>query len=155
MPTLIIYACIAIAAVGTLIAGYAKVHGDGVKQGEAQVQTKWDAANREAEVQARAKEAADKQAKEKADAAHQAAVDRLNASVAKLRADADKRRAAFLPSTAPASGGADTACFDRNTYLGAYGSLVEGLRGLANEGTQAVSDLDDLKRRAQKGALPH
>jgi len=145
---LIIYAVVAIALIGSLIGGYVKIHGDGVKQGVAETQAKWDAANRAAEAQARAKEAADKQAKEKADAQHQAALNSLNASIAKLRSDADKRRTAFLPATAPASSGADRACFDRPLYLGAYGSLVEGLRGLANEGTKAVADMDDLKRRA-------
>ena len=148
MPTMVIYAVVAIAFIGALVGGYAKVHGDGVKQGEAQVQTKWDSANRAAEAQARAKEAADKQAKEKADAKHKADLDSLNASIAKLRSDADRRRAAFLPST-PNPSGADTACFDRPLYLGAYGVFVESLRGLANEGTQAVADLDDLKKRAR------
>ena len=124
-----------------------KIHGDGVKQGVAETQAKWDAANRAAEKAARTQEAADKQAKEKSDAAHQVALDSLNASIAKLRSDADRRRAAFLPATAPTSSGADTACFDRPLYLGAYGNLVEGLRGLANEGTKAVADMDDLKKR--------
>ena len=147
---LILYAVVAIALIGSLVGGYMKIHGDGVKQGEAQVQTKWDAANRAAESQARSKEMADKLQRDTADAEHKVVINRLNASIAKLRADADKRRAAFLPSTPSASGGADTACFDRPLYLGAYGSLVEGLRGLANEGSQAVADLDDLKHRAQQ-----
>ena len=146
---LIGYAVAAIALIGALVGGYTKIHHDGYAQGTAEIQTKWDAANRAAEAQARAKEAADKQAKEKADAAHQVAVDRLNASIAKLRRDADSRIANFLPPAAAPSGSPDTACFSRPVYLGAYGSLVEGLRGLANEGTAAVADLDDLKRRAQ------
>ena len=145
----IIYAVVAIALIGAAAGFYGKIHHDGYEQGSAEVQTKWDAANRAAELQARAKEAADKEAKEKADAEHQAALDRLNADIGKLRADADRRRAAFLPAAPSAARGADTACFDRPQYLGAYGSLVEGLRGLANEGTKAVADLDDLKRRAQ------
>ena len=150
MPTMLIYAVVAIAFIGALVGGYAKVHGDGVKQGEAQVQTKWDAANRAAEAQARAKEAADKQDKEKADAQNKAAVATLNATVAKLRRDADARRAAFLPSSATAPGNPDTACFDRPLYLGAYGSLNEGLRRLSDEGSQAVTDLNTAKAWATK-----
>ena len=145
----LVYIIAGIVFLAALAGVYVKVHGDGVAQGKAEVQALWDAANRKAEAQARAKEASDKKAKEKADAEHQAALDSLNASIAKLRSDADKRRANFLPPTAPSACGADVAAFDRPLYLGAYGSLVEGLRGLANEGTKAVADLDDLKRRAQ------
>lgn len=146
----IIYAVVAIALIGAAAGFYGKIHHDGYEQGSAEVQTKWDAANRKAEGEARAKEAADKLAKEKTDAEHKAAVDRLNASIAKLRADADRRRAAFLPAAPAATASSDTACFDRPQYLGAYGSLVEGLRGLANEGSQAVTDLDSAKKWAQK-----
>ena len=146
----IIYAVVAIALIGAAAGFYGKIHHDGYEQGQAEKQADWDAANRKAETQARAKEAADKLAKDTADAEHKAAVDRLNASIAKLRADADRRRASFLPATPAAAAGSDTACFDRPQYLGAYGSLVEGLRGLANEGTQAVADLDTAKKWAKK-----
>lgn len=147
---LILYAVVAIALIGSLVGGYMKIHGDGVKQGKAEVQTLWDAANRKAEAQARAKELADKLRKDTADAENKATVDRLNASIAKLRSDADRRRAAFLPPTTSTAPGLDTACFDRPQYLGAYGSLVEGLRGLANEGQKAVTDLDTAKKWAKR-----
>ena len=146
---LILYAVVAIALIGSLVGGYMKIHGDGVKQGEAQVQTKWDAANRAAEAQARAKELADKLKKDTADAEHKAAIDRLNASISKLRRDADSRRASFLPAAPASAGGADTACFDRAAYLGAYGELLQKLRGLADEGSQAVTDLNTAKTWAQ------
>ena len=145
----IIYAVVAIALIGAAAGFYGKIHHDGYEQGSAEVQTKWDAANRKAEGEARAKEAADKLAKDTADAEHKAAVDRLNASIAKLRADADRRRAAFLPATPAATASSDTACFDRAKYLGAYGDLVEGLRGLADEGTHAVADLNTAKKWAK------
>ena len=147
---MIAYLIAGVALIAALIGGYVKSHGDGVKQGEAQVQTKWDAANRAAEAQARAKEAADKLKKDTADAENKAAVATLNATVAKLRRDADARRAAFLPSSATAPGNPDTACFDRPLYLGAYGSLTEGLRRLSDEGSQAVTDLNTAKAWATK-----
>lgn len=99
--------------------------------------------------EAAAKEALNKAAKEKADADHQATVARLTSTIGKLRADADRARASFLPAAPSASAGADTACFDRPLYLGAYGELVEKLRGLADEGTKAVTDLDNAKEWAQ------
>ena len=144
----LVYIIAGIVFLAALAGVYVKVHGDGVAQGKAEVQTLWDAANRKAEAQARAKEASDKKAKEKADAENKAAVDSLNAVVAKLRHDADIRRANFLPAAPTATASSDTACFDRIQYLGAYGSLVEGLRGLANEGSQAVTDLNTAKEWA-------
>ena len=147
---LIIYAVVAIALIGAAAGFYGKIHHDGYAQGTAETQAKWDAANRKAEEQSRAKEAADKLAKDSADAEHKAAVDRLNSTISKLRADADKRRASFLPAAPAATTSTDTACFDRPQYLGAYGSLVEGLRGLANEGSQAVTDLDSAKKWANE-----
>ena len=146
----IIYAVVAIALIGAAAGFYGKIHHDGYAQGEAETQAKWDAANRKAEGEARAKEAADKLAKDTADAEHKAAVDRLNATIGKLRRESDARRAAFLPPTATTPGSADTACFSRPEYLGAYGKLVEGLRGLADEGSKAVTDLNTAKAWAQR-----
>ena len=147
---LIIYAIVGIALIGSLIGGYMKIHGDGVKQGKAEVQTLWDEANRKAELQARAKEMADKLKKDTADAENKATVDRLNATIGKLRADADRRRASFLPAAPTASPSADTACFSRPEFVGAYGALLQGVRGLADEGSKAVADLDTAKKWAQK-----
>ena len=145
----LVYIIAGIAFLATLGGVYYKVHHDGYEEGVQEITAKWRAANAAAETQARAKETADKKAKEKADAEHQAAVASLNASIAKLRADADRRRAYFLPPAAPSACGTDIAAFDRTEYLRAYGNLVEGLRGLANEGTQAVVDLDNAKAWAQ------
>ena len=144
----LVYIIAGIVFLAALAGVYVKVHGDGVAQGKAEVQTLWDAANRKAEAQARAKEASDKKAKEKADAENKAAVDSLNASIAKLRRDADQRRTQFLPPTAPTASGADTACFDRAAYLGAYGEFIKEIRGLADEGSKAVTDLNTAKEWA-------
>ena len=151
----IIYAVIAIALLGTVYEGVHYVSDNwettaGIKKGEANKQAEWDAANRKAEGEARAKEAADKLVKDTADAENKAAISSLNDTIGKLRAESDRRRAAFLPATPAATPSSDTACFDRPQYLGAYGSLVEGLRGLANEGSGAVTDLESAKKWAQK-----
>ena len=145
----IVYLIAGIAFLAALGGLYYKVHHDGYEQGASEVRTAWQAANTAAEKDARKKEADDKKRKEQIDADHDKAVAALNDTISKLRTESDKRRATFLPATPTASASADTACFDRNAYLGAYGELVKGLRGLADEGSKAVVDLDTAKRWAQ------
>ena len=149
MGSPLIYLIAGIAFLAALTGAYYKIHHDGYEQGLQEVTVKWQAANAAAEKQAREKEVLDKQAKEKADAENQKAVSDLNATIGKLRADANKRRTNFLPATPTATASSDTACFNRPEYLGAYGSLVEGLRGLADEGSKAVTDLNTAKTWAK------
>lgn len=99
------------------------------------------------EAAKKAKDAADrdKKAKEDSDAKRAATVARLTGDIAKLRRERDGARASFLPAAATASPSADTVSFDRAKYLRAYGDLVQGLRGLGDEGTKAVVELDNAK----------
>lgn len=153
MPSPLVLLIAGIAFLATLGGLYYKVSHDGEQRGELigrkAVQDDWNSANAIADKRARKQEAQDKEAKEKADAAHQVALDRLNASVAKLRHESDTRITHFLPPAAASTASDDTACFDRPLYLGAYGGLVKGLRGLADEGSKAVTGL----ATAQKWAM--
>ena len=104
-----------------------------------------------------AHEASDKLAKDTADAEHKAAIARLTTDISKLRRDRDSARSSFLPASTAATASADYACFDRPAYLGAYGNLVKGLRGLADEGTQATVGLATAQKWATSiaaGARP-
>ena len=104
----------------------------------------------EAQKKADAQKLADKQRKEKSDVEHTKAVAALTSTIGKLRSERDEgRNRDFLPAPATGATGADISCFDRPAYLSAYGGLVKGLRGLADEGTSATMSLDDAKRWAQ------
>lgn len=149
MPSPLVLLIAGIAFLATLGGLYYKVHHDGYEQGVSETTSKWRAANEAAERQSRAKEASDKLKKDTADAEHQAALNRLNADITSLRRDADRRRANFLPPIPASACGPDVAAFDRSEYLSAYGKLVEGLRGLGDEGSKVVVDLDTAKAWAQ------
>ncbi len=56
----------------------------------------------------------------------------------------------FVPAASPGAKRPDLACYDRAEYSGATGKLVEGLRGLADEGTAAAVDLNSAKMWAQE-----
>jgi hypothetical protein len=49
MSRLLIYGLIALAVIGSVAGLYVKVHSDGVREGEATIQTRWDATNRKAQ----------------------------------------------------------------------------------------------------------
>jgi hypothetical protein len=69
-----------------------------------------------------------------------------NAEFKRLRDNAPSRR---LPEAPADSRNPELACFDRPELERAYGKLVEGLRGLADEGTESTLALDSVKRWAQ------
>lgn len=105
------------------------------------------------EAEAKAKMMADKLAKDTADAENAATVSRLNGTIGRLRADADRARGGLLPAAPAGSRRPDLACFDRAEYQRADGiateKLYRGARGLADEGTAATVALDTGKRWAQ------
>lgn len=126
------------------------------KQEVAKVQQAYDSFTAQVKVEgekaqkaADAKAAADRKSKEKADAENAAARLADQRTIAELRRqrDADRNRN-FLPPSTPGAGSAEKTCFPRADYLGAYGILVKGLRGLADESTAAVTDLNSAKQWA-------
>jgi hypothetical protein len=69
-----------------------------------------------------------------------------NAEFKRLRDNAPSRR---LPEAPADSRNPELSCFDRTELERAYGELVKGLRGLADEGTESTLALDSVKRWAQ------
>lgn len=105
-----------------------------------------------AEQAAKAKAVADRKAKGEADAENARTASRNAAAIAELRHQRDSARSAFLSAAPAAPGGADVACFGRPDFERAYGNLVQELRGIADEGTKAVTDLDTGKAWAQRSS---
>lgn len=105
------------------------------------------AAGEKAEQDRLAKEAEDKKRKEAADAENSAALATLAGTVAQLRRD--RPRGGVLPAAAAGARDPDVACFFRPELERAYGALVIGVRGLGDEGSKAVIDLNTAKRWKQ------
>ena len=151
----IIYAVVAIALIGAAAGFYGKIHHDGYEEGKNEVQAQFnkfkeDTAKLAAEQaeKARLQQQSDQLRKDTADAENKAAVARLNSTISQLRHQRDSSRAAFLSSTAASAGGSQSTCFSTPELGAAYGRLVESVRGLADEGTKAVADLDTAKKWA-------
>lgn len=96
-----------------------------------------------ASLAAKEKEAKDKLNKEKADELHRAAIDTLNATVRRLRNA--RPSSSFVPPAPAAASRPDLACYDRPELERATGKFIEGLRGLADEGSAATVDLNTAK----------
>lgn len=137
-------------AVGIAIA-LAVVRHHYIEIGRQEVQVKFDAfvaktkaEGEKAQAESDAHKAADIANKEKADHENAATVAALNTVIYGLRHS--NTSAGNLPPAPAGSSRPDLACFDRAAYQSAYGILVEGLRGLADEGTAATVDLNTAKR---------
>jgi hypothetical protein len=108
----------------------------------AQVRTEGEAAKKAA------KEQTEKDLKRKKEADNENQVNRKR--IADLTQRLRERPAGGqLPPAPSGSKRPELACFDRSEYSGAYGKLIEGLRGLADEGTAATLDLDTAKAWAK------
>ncbi len=136
---------------------YYKVHHDGYEQGKEEVQAQFnkfkaDTAKLAAEQaeKARQQQMSDQLRKDTADAENKAAVARLNSTISKLRHQRDSSRSAFLSSSASGAGSPQSTCFDTAQLGAAYGRLVESVRGFADEGQKAITDLDTAKQWAKK-----
>lgn len=90
--------------------------------------------------------AADKQRKDQADEENRRTLDRLRADVKRLR-DANPA-SGIVPAAAAGASRPELACFDRAELGRAVGSLVESVRGLADEGDAATVNLDTARRWA-------
>ena len=89
----------------------------------------------------------DKRKKQEADRGHETERTRLAGVIAKLRQS--RPSSSFVPPAPSGASRPDLACYARAEYLGATGNLVEGLRRLADEGTEAAVGLDVARRWAQ------
>ena len=152
----IIYAVVAIALIGAAAGFYGKIHHDGYEEGKNEVQAEFNKFKSEqaalaakAAEDARVKQQSDQLKKDTADAENKAAVAKLNATIGELRHQRDSARASFLSSSAASAGSPQSTCFDSAQLAGAYGKLVEDLRGLSDQGQKAVTDLDTAKKWAQ------
>lgn len=129
----------------------------GLMAGRHQVQAKFDtfvaqtkAAGDAQEQRTKETNARNLAAKEKSDADTKLKLAALNTTIAGLR---NKRpSSSFVPSAPADSKRPDLACYDRTEYQRTTGSFIEGLRGLADEGSKSTVELDAARGWAQS---PH
>lgn len=96
-----------------------------------------------AKAKAEAKEKADKELKEKVDAQNKTALATLRADIQRLRnANPDR---GTVPAAPTGSKRPDLFAVERSEYQRAYRELVEEIRGLGIEGSEAVINLDSGK----------
>ena len=141
-------------AVGALILGLGaavKVQTnrlDACKAAHAAFVAQVETIGREAEKNARAKEAADKKTKERADANHKRELSRLHAAYVSMR---DSRaRTGFLSQPAASARDPSRACFDRSDLERILGRIDERGSGIALAGDEARVGLDSAKRWASE-----
>ena len=143
-PTVILAIClaVAVAALGVMTKLYLGKRDElaAEKQAFVSFRAQVKVLGEAAATKAKAQEMSDKLAKDTADAENAATVARLNASIAKLRHDADSARRSVLPAAPSGSKRPDLLCLDRAEYQREDGVLTErllqGARGLADEGTK-------------------
>lgn len=103
-----------------------------------------------AKAVALAKEAADKEKKEKADAETAKVRRDLSGLYVAYRSLRDSRSGgSLLPQAAPGSASPDRAAFDRAALDRALSGFDRGVTGLLEEGDRAIADLDSARRWAQ------
>lgn len=91
----------------------------------------------------------DLQDKERADDEAKRNTDRFTADIGRLRQQLDNARRSTVPPAPTGSKCPDgQACFDRADLERALGKLLADVRGLADEGSKVVIDLDSAKRWA-------
>lgn len=73
----------------------------------------------------------------------------FRAAIAQLRDERDRARGGFVSAATSCPASPDAAAEFRAEYQRAYGALVAGLRGLGDEGSKAVIDLDSAKAWAR------
>lgn len=97
----------------------------------------------------KATELANQRQKEQADARNKLDSDKLRSDLARLRLAADSSRRGELPSAPAGSSRPDLLCLDRAEYQREDGiltqRLLQGARGLADEGSKATIDLNSGK----------
>lgn len=86
--------------------------------------------------------------KRRSDAENVRTTDALRADVKRMRDAIDSGRGG-LSSPAPAASSSDRICFDPAKFAGALRSLDEGLLGIVESGSKAVTDLSTARDWAQ------
>ncbi len=121
-------------------------HGRYVKERDAFAEFRGgvEALGRAAAERAAMQEKMDKLLKEKTDATYGKTVSDLRVTVKRLRDEADARGSG-VPASPASSSRPDLACFDRTELSTAFGTLVGGLRKLADEGDTSAIALDAAK----------
>ena len=127
---------------------------DAVKAEYAQFKGGVQAIGEAAKIATAAREAADKDKKERADAENLRAKRDLAGVYSAYRSLRDQRaRGSVLPEAAPGSTGAATACFDRSALdrgmADADGVLQQGAEKILLRGDAAIVDLNTAKSWAQ------
>jgi hypothetical protein len=100
----------------------------------------------DAEAQRRglaAKEAREKQAKEKADAQEQNELDRVRRDLKRVRDE--RARASSVPAAPANTSRPDLICFDRAEFGRAVGNFEAGMEQLVGEGAEATVSLNAAK----------
>lgn len=100
-----------------------------------------------AEVEAKRIEADHKRLKEVADNENKLALDTLRADIKRMRNE--RPSGSFVPAAASGSSRPDLACYDRTEFVGAVGRVIDGVRGLADEGSTTTVNLNTAKVWAQ------
>lgn len=100
-----------------------------------------------AEIEAKRIEDEHKQLKKESDRENKLALDTLRSDIKRLRSD--RPSGGFVPPAAPGSSRPDLACYDRTELVGATGKLIDGVRGLVDEGSTATVNLNTAKQWAQ------
>ena len=108
---------------------------------------KTDAIGKAQEAAAKIKDAENKAKQEKANAENARTRTALTTALNGLRHS--NPRGVTVPAAAASSKRPDLACYSRPELVGAVGSFVEAVRGLADEGSAGAVDLNTAKRWAQ------
>ena len=147
LPSIYKYGAYALIAAAIYGFGWLQgAHGEQIKAAkfEAATEAFSVAAKQHAEQVAKA----DKLRKEKADAENKRTINNLRADVKRLR---DNRASGGgLSAPAPSAESPDRICFDPAKLSGALRKFDEGILGIVAECSEAVIDLDTVKKWAQE-----
>lgn len=100
-----------------------------------------------AEVEAKRIEDKYDQLKKDADRENKLALDTLRADIKRMRNE--RPGGSFVPAAAAGSIRPDLTCYNRTEFVSAIGRLVDGVRGLTDEGSAATVNLNTARAWAQ------
>ena len=120
---------------------------DAVKAEYAGFVAKTEAIGLAQEAAAKIKDAENRTRMEKANAENAKTRNALTIALNGLRHDRPGR--SYVPAAPAGAKRPELACYSRPEFVGAVGSLVEAVRGIADEGSAATIDLNTAKAWAQ------
>lgn len=100
-----------------------------------------------AEVEAKRIEDEHNQLKKVADNENKLALATLRTDIKRMRNE--RPSSGFVPAAPSGSVRPDLACYDRTEFVSAIGRLVDGVRGITDEGSAATVNLTTVKAWAQ------